>query len=148
MTGARPRRIRILRRELITTAARMLLVPYGIALGLMVWLPAPEASSVTGVVFEVARLVSDGTGIAMGTSYAVLEFIANVALFAPLGLLLSCALPDLNRWAIMLSGLATSCMIELVQLLLPTRVSTMSDVIANTLGAAIGCLAVRRSAHR
>ena len=45
-------------------------------------------------------------------------------------------------WSATLAGLATSCLIEGVQLFLPTRYSTVSDLIANTTGALIGALIV------
>jgi len=122
----------------LTLLARVLLIPYLITLALIVWLPAPEASSVTGVVFEIARLVSDATGVSLEASYAVFEFAANIALFVPFGLLLAASWPQLSPWAIVLLGFATSATIELVQILLPSRYPTVSDVIANTLGAAIG----------
>lgn len=42
----------------------------------------------------------------------------------------------------MAAGGATSILIEVVQIALPTRYPTVSDVIANTLGAAVGVVIV------
>lgn len=131
------------RLSLLTVLARVLLVPYTVALALIVWLPATAASKVTGVVFRIARFVSAHTDISLTTSYAVFEFLANIALFVPLGLLLVAAFPRANAWVVLLIGYSASATIELVQTLLPSRYPTLSDVIANALGTAIGCLIAR-----
>lgn len=123
--------------------ARVMLLPYAIALGLIVWLPATAASRFTGVVFRVARFVSARTDISLTTSYTVFEFLANIALFVPLGLLLVAAWPRANAWVVVLLGYSASATIELVQTLLPSRYPTLSDVVANTIGTAIGCVLVR-----
>lgn len=126
-----------------TIAARIALVPYAIVLGLIVWLPASAASKVTGIAFRIARYVSAHTDIPLGLSYTVFEFLANIALFVPLGLLLVAAWPRSNAWIVLLLGYATSATIELVQTLLPSRIPTLADVIANTIGTAIGCSLAR-----
>ncbi|CAH0215182.1 MULTISPECIES: VanZ family protein [unclassified Microbacterium] len=128
--------------------ARVLLVPYLIGVALIVWLPATMASKVTGIAFRLARYVSEHFGVALGTSYTVFEFLANIALFVPLGLLLVAAWPRSNAWVVLLIGYSASATIELVQTLLPSRYPTLSDVIANTLGTAIGCLLVRLFVQR
>ncbi|HET8895805.1 MAG TPA: VanZ family protein, partial [Protaetiibacter sp.] len=54
-------------------------------------------------------------------------------------------------WSATLAGLVTSGIIEGVQLFLPTRFATVSDLIANTAGALLGALlvaAVRRTRSR
>ncbi|MGP6170817.1 VanZ family protein [Microbacterium sp. A204] len=127
----------------LVVAARILLVPYVVALGLIVWLPADAASGATGIVFEFARFVSEQSGVPLQTSYTVFEFVANIVLFVPFGLLVAIAWPRLNVWWVILAGFSTSALIELVQLVVPERVSTISDVIANTLGTVIGCFATR-----
>lgn len=128
--------------------ARVLLVPYAIVLALIVWLPDSAASRVTGIVFRLARFVSEHAGVSLSTSYTVFEFAANIALFIPFGLLIAAAWPRTNAWWIILLGFSASAAIELVQTLLPSRYPTLSDVIANTLGAIIGCCAVRLFAPR
>lgn len=133
---------------LITVAARVMLVPYAIALGLIVWLPETAASKVTGIVFRIAAFVSARADISLSTTYTVFEFLANIALFIPFGLLLVAAWPRANAWVVVLLGYSASATIELVQTLLPTRYPTLSDVIANTIGTAIGCLLVRMVMRR
>ena len=127
----------------IAITARVLLVPYGIAVALIVWLPAAAASRVTGLAFWFGRVFSEYTGVSMSTSYALFEFAANIALFVPFGLLVAAAWPRTNAWWIILLGFSASAAIELVQTMLPSRYPTVSDVIANTLGAVVGCLAAR-----
>jgi len=55
---------------------------------------------------------------------------------------LSAAAPRWSPWAITGTGAVMSVVIELVQLGIPSRVASVSDVIANTAGTALGCLAV------
>lgn len=132
----------------IAIVARILLVPYAIALALIVGLPADAASRVTGIVFRVARFVSERLDISLTTTYTVFEFAANIALFVPFGLLVAAAWPRTNALWVILLGFSASAAIELVQTMVPGRVTTLSDVIANTLGTIIGCCAVRLFAPR
>jgi|GEM_PF-1953295 len=136
VAAARPGR----RRRIALTWARILLALDVAGTLLVVWLPARDAERVTGLVAVLASLVAQ-LGIGYGTAYDVLEFLANVAFFVPLGVLLPAALPRLRGPLVVLAGFAFSGCIELVQLALPSRVSTWSDVVANTLGALLGWLA-------
>ena len=119
--------------------ARLLLIPYAITLLLITWLPAEEAGRVTGIVAVLAHLLTSW-GVPFVAAYTVLEFLANVALFAPLGVLLILAWRRIPPWTAVVVGCAASVVIELVQLAIPSRYSTLSDVIANTLGTAVGVL--------
>ena len=77
------------------------------------------------------------TGIAL--TYSATELLANIALFVPFGILVSLLLPRRPAWLVIALGLATSAVIELAQLLfLPDRVSDVRDLVANTLGTAVG----------
>jgi glycopeptide antibiotics resistance protein len=118
------------------------LVPYAIAVLLLTWLPADEAGKVTGVVAVLARLVATW-GVPGDAAYTVFEFTANIALFVPLGALLAVGWRRMPAWAIVAVGCAASTVIELVQLAIPSRYSTLSDVIANTLGTAVGLVVAR-----
>ena len=132
----------------LAIAARVLLVPYAIALALIVWLPDSAASRVTGIVFRIARFVSERFDVSLSTTYTLFEFGANIALFVPFGLLVAAGWRRTNAWWIILMGFSASAAIELVQTMVPGRVTTLSDVIANTLGTIIGCCAVRIFAPR
>lgn len=66
------------------------------------------------------------------------EFAANVALFAPLGFLVTALVRRL--WAGVGAALLVSAAAEAVQVLLPGRSASPRDVLANVVGAAIGAL--------
>jgi glycopeptide antibiotics resistance protein len=69
----------------------------------------------------------------------------NVALFLPLGFLLPLLAPRMGRlWRTTAAGFAASAAIELSQVAFPgVRRVDVNDVLANTLGAALGFLAWR-----
>ncbi|SKA85810.1 VanZ like family protein [Agreia bicolorata] len=69
------------------------------------------------------------------------EFVANIAMFVPLGIFFVLLLGRRRWWlAILLCG-AISCAIEIWQgALLPTRVADIADVVANTSGGTVGVL--------
>ena len=123
----------------VAAAARWLFPAYLLVLAVVVFLPAAEADRFTGVVgwlaLQVGRL-----GVPVDSAYLVLEFTANVVLFLPFGLLAAMAYPRLRPVAVVVLGSASSVVIELVQLTIPSRYATVSDVIANTIGAALGWL--------
>ena len=77
----------------------------------------------------------------------------NIAGFVPLGLILCAYLAwTRNRWkAILISTLACGILsftIELLQYYIPGRFSGMTDIITNTLGAALGAVLVETSVVR
>lgn len=123
--------------------ARIVLVPYLVLLALVVLLPARQAGRVTGIVGWIAEALAT-IGVPREPAAIVLEFLANVALFTPLGGLLVLAFPGVRWWAVLLTGFLLSVGIELVQLAIPSRVSAVSDVVANTAGTAVGLLLVWR----
>lgn len=70
-------------------------------------------------------------------TYRRIEFTANIALFVPFGLLPTLLL---RSWPLALGlGVATSLLIECVQeVALPGRTASALDVLANSLGTAVG----------
>ncbi|MEX0869427.1 MAG: VanZ family protein [Nitriliruptoraceae bacterium] len=66
----------------------------------------------------------------------ILERIANIVLFAPLGAVLGAWWP--RRWPLVWIGTAVSVMVELAQLGMTDRTSDVGDVVMNTLGTALG----------
>ena len=64
------------------------------------------------------------------------EFLANIALFVPVGYLLVRATD--RWWAGMAGGVLLSACFEAAQGLLPERVSSVNDVLASTLGTLAG----------
>lgn len=123
-------------------AARVLLVGYLLFVGFTVWLPATVSSRVTGLVGIMAQWIADAGIASYGRSAFVLEILANVALFVPVGLLLMLAWPRLRLWQTVLIGALMSALIETVQGAMPSRFPTLSDVIANTFGTLIGAVIV------
>lgn len=123
-----------------TVTARLALVGYLLFVGFTVWLPASVSAKVTGLVGVMAAWVSDAGIASYERSAVVLEILANVALFVPVGLLLALALPRLRLWQVVLCGGLMSVVIEAVQGLMPSRVPALSDIIANTSGTLIGAV--------
>jgi len=68
--------------------------------------------------------------------------VLNVVLFAPLGFLLRRRLA--SSWRVVGAGFLFSFGIEVVQYFIPGRESALSDVVANTAGAALGAYACVR----
>jgi glycopeptide antibiotics resistance protein len=127
---------------MLTLTARAALAPYLVALALIVWLPADQAGRVTGVVADAARLLVP-LGVPFDVGYTVLEILANIALFVPFGALLLWSWPRLRPWHVLVLGLGTSVVIELVQFAIPSRFPTLSDVVANGTGALVGAVLAR-----
>ncbi|UCH85207.1 MAG: VanZ family protein [Candidatus Latescibacterota bacterium] len=72
------------------------------------------------------------------------DLLINIVLYIPVGVVLS-------RYGVVkcgLAGVALSILVETTQLFLPDRFTAASDVIANTTGTVIGCLAMRISGAR
>lgn len=123
--------------------ARAVFAVYIVALLLVVFLPADDARHVTGFVSVIADFLST-VGIPRQPAEVAVEFLSNIVLFGPWGfflrLLSRAALPS---WAVVLSGAVLSTVIELLQLIIPGRVTALSDVIANTLGTLAGVLLLK-----
>ncbi|QSZ51102.1 VanZ family protein [Arthrobacter sp. D5-1] len=119
---------------------------YLVALALVVFLPAREASAVTGFVGVIAGWLSM-LGLPVGAAAVGVEFAANIVLFIPFGAFLRLLRPALwNWWAAGLLAVGSSALIETVQLVVPGRVTALSDVVANTLGALLGLAVMKRLA--
>lgn len=82
-------------------------------------------------------------GIPSFVNYALLESSANVVMFVPLGFLLTLMWSSRLAWIAPAAGLAASAVAELGQMvLLPNRVASLGDVVANTAGALLGTLII------
>jgi glycopeptide antibiotics resistance protein len=79
------------------------------------------------------------TGVPEWFGYNKLEFSANVLMFVPLGFLTALMLPTKLWWLALVLCPGLSVAIEFTQsALLSSRFATLSDVIANSIGAVIG----------
>lgn len=128
-------------RARLSLAARVLLPIYLVVLCWIVFSQSDESTNATGLVAWVFEVI-DELHASFEPAYVAIEFVANIALFVPFGVLVRLAFARLPWWAIGLLGFATTVTIELVQITLPSRFSTVSDVVANTLGTGLGLLAV------
>ena len=125
---------------------------YVVALALIGFWRTPVDQNVA--VTELAPVVwmADLFGLTVPQSYSAVEAAANVALFMPLGALVLLWRRDWTWVHATLVALATTTAVEVLQQLLrPERFASVRDVVANTLGGAIGALllaAWRRVARR
>lgn len=89
-------------------------------------------------------------GLPTFIDYSSVEFLANMALFAPLGAFAAVALRAGMSWAVIPAAAVFSIVVEIVQWqLLPARVPDLHDVLANVGGATLGwacTLGARRAA--
>ncbi|MBH0055255.1 MULTISPECIES: VanZ family protein [unclassified Salinibacterium] len=67
-----------------------------------------------------------------------LEFVANIALFVPLGLFFVLLVGKRRWWLALALAVVLTSGIEWVQQFIPSRVSDVRDIVSNSLGATIG----------
>lgn len=126
------------RRWLLLTATA-----YGLVLATVGLWPTPVDRNVTVVQWGPVAWMGDVLSLDVSQTYHLVEFSANVALFAPLGALVMLWRPRW-RWiqAVGLAFSVTATIEVLQQVLRPERFSSLSDVAANTIGGALGALIV------
>ncbi|MGC0268581.1 VanZ family protein [Glutamicibacter soli] len=113
-------------------------VAYAIALVLVAFWPTPVDTEAGPWLFAFIEQLHR-IGVPQWFGYGEIEFGANILYFMPLGLLASWWLRW--PWLAVLCGLGVSVMIETGQLLLlPDRVPSARDLVANTLGTGLGAL--------
>jgi len=118
----------------------MMALGYGAFLAFVVFWPSPIDAPVEGLLDRAISELHE-RGVPTFIDYTFIESFANVLLFIPVGFLFGLIVP-LRWWPVaLLLGPALSVGIELIQRhLLDARVSTVDDVIANSIGATIGVL--------
>lgn len=127
-TGAVPGQPRLRR-------ALFWMIAYAIVVAVIVFWPEPFLSALD-------PWIRRATAGFPGLTLVRVEFIANVAMFVPLGFFLAMLLPR-HRHLVLPIGFLATCLIETVQgLFLSDRSATVADVIANTAGACIGLLVI------
>ncbi|MGO2003605.1 VanZ family protein [Arthrobacter rhombi] len=95
-------------------------------------------------------------GVPLWVDYQLIEWLANVVMFLPWGVLGTLILPRSWWWLVPFSGLLASAAVESAQyVFLPARFASAADIVANTAGAVIGyagtalvIFCVRRRAKR
>jgi len=118
-------------------ALRVALAAYSVVVALVLGWPTPTVP-VVGTLELVSRWLREA-GAPDWVGGSLLEFVCNIALFVPFGALVALAVPRRPWWWAALTGFAFSLVAELTQeFFLPHRSGTVSDVVANTAGTAIG----------
>jgi glycopeptide antibiotics resistance protein len=115
----------------------LLTTAYLALLGWMTLGPQPLDSGGRGALESIIEYLSGFEALAWIT-YDVVEFLANIALFVPAGVLFVLLLGRGRWWLALCLAIALSGAIEALQLLLPERVPDLRDLAANSLGAVIG----------
>jgi glycopeptide antibiotics resistance protein len=111
-------------------------------LGLVAWitlgpqpLDAQQSAWLNRVIVELAQHPATDW-----LSYSRVEFLANVAMFVPIGVFLVLLMGRKLWLPAIVVGIALTFTIEFVQLFLPTRVPDVRDLVANSAGASIGVI--------
>lgn len=126
----------------------VLAAAYLLALALIAFWPSPVDQGVDVINSWPVRLLESAFGLSRPEGYDIVQVAANVVLFVPLGWL-AVALTRARWWQVTLVGFLLSSGIEVGQALLrPDRFATVSDVVANTLGTALGALTASLVLHR
>jgi hypothetical protein len=99
---------------------------------------APPAGSITLMDRVLAAL--HRRGHLLSIDLAELEFLANIALFIPVGTFLLLLFGTRLWWLALLASFAMTSAIEFAQRSIPGRVPDGRDLLANGLGAVIGVL--------
>lgn len=122
-----PRRSRLLR---ATTALYLAVV------ALITLTPQPRPTD-NGLLRSIAEVLARWPATAWIDIDAV-EFVANIALFVPLGVLGILLFGRQRWWLVLLAGVVLTGGIEAAQFGIPNRVPDVRDLLANTLGTALG----------
>jgi glycopeptide antibiotics resistance protein len=111
-------------------------------LGFLAWVtlnPSPPQPSANPLLWQLLGAFARHRATAWLT-YDAVEFLANIALFLPVGALVLLLFGRRWWWLGIIIGAALTCSIEFTQQFLPARVPDVRDLVANTTGAAIGAL--------
>jgi glycopeptide antibiotics resistance protein len=116
---------------------------YAIALASVGFWRSPIDKNVPVVKLPPVVWMQENLGLSISESYHLVEASANAVLFMPLGALVLLWRRDWTWLQATLIALATTALIETgQQVLRPERFAAMSDIVANTLGGAVGALLV------
>lgn len=123
----------------VAFAGTLLLLYGAMVLVLTMW-PTPITEGREAAVDKVIA-VAHRSDVFDWFGYSAFEFLANVAMFVPLGFLAGLALPRRLAWTGLLLLPAFAAGIEATQMLLISdRHGTVQDVVANGIGGWIGLL--------
>lgn len=111
-------------------------------LGFVGWItlgPQPLDARASGWLYGVIARLAQHPSLAWLT-YDRVEFLANIALFVPVGVLFLLLFGRRWWWLGIAAGALLTCSIEFTQQFIPTRVPDAGDLVANTTGAALGAV--------
>ena len=112
-------------------------------LGALAWVtltPSSNSQRAFSLLQRLVRLFESHASTDFLT-FARVEFLANIALFVPMGVFVVLLLGRRHWWAGIFVGVLASCWIELAQgIWLPDRVSDPRDLMSNGLGTVLGVL--------
>ena len=128
-------------------------------LAFVAWLtltPQVDAAGRSSVIYRVLDALHR-RGYLLTIDDTELEFLANIALFVPVGMFLLLLFGTRLWWVALTASFAMTTFIEIAQRSIPGRVPDERDLMANGLGAVIGVLValvltlpatLRRRRHR
>ena len=126
------------RRTSTTVTAAVIALPLAAALAWLTLAPQRIEQRAPQLVGAALEWVAGFLG-SWWASIAVADFVANLLMFVPVGILAYLILPRRAWIAALLVSPAVSGAVELVQLIfLPERDATLTDVAAATIGGAVG----------
>ena len=97
--------------------------------------PQPDDPTAFG---WVRRAVEWVAAHGVPVTFPAVEAVGNLLLFVPFGVLAGLLLPVRRWWVVLVAGAALSAAIELIQLAIPGRWTTLQDWVLNTAGTALG----------
>lgn len=114
-------------------------VAYLAFVGWVTLTPAEQAPTQSGLVLRVLTRIQSYQRMDWLT-YDRAEYLANVALFVPVGVFLVLLFGSRLWWLAIALALAMTSLIETAQQVIPGRVSDQRDIAANTMGAVVGVI--------
>ena len=111
-------------------------------LAFVAWLtltPQAYASEHIAIIYRVLA-AAHRRGYLLSIDDSRLEFLANVALFVPVGMFLLLLFGTRLWWVALVASFAMTTAIEVAQRSIPGRVPDERDLFANGLGAVVGVL--------
>lgn len=121
---------------------------YLASLSLFVLFPRPVLE--TGDPSEIAQYLETHANFFYKILYADTRLVAlgNLLMLTPLPIILNAIYPSISLRKIFFTGTALSALFELIQLVIPGRVSDFVDFLSNSLSVIVGIVFVRLLRHR
>jgi glycopeptide antibiotics resistance protein len=116
----------------------LLVVVYLAALAMLTLTPSPVGDRAFSLLGRLVAVLQ-GHERTDWVGYSLVEFVANIVVFVPLGLLVALIVGRRHWLMVIMTGLLASCWIELAQgIWIGDRVADARDIASNTIGTALG----------